>query len=181
MQRFYYRRFEAGSWVDIPGDLYNNFGGADVNPLIRNAINALGYICFISGAMEVALDVPLPLSTTSVLAKWFGIISGIIMTTVHTQDMYDQEGDTLRGRSTLPLVLGDGPARWITAVWMVVWGVLCPNFWHTTLLTRAIGIGLALLVGLRTLAYRSVPSDKVTFLIWNIWVSFVYALPLLQS
>ncbi|KAI1475580.1 UbiA prenyltransferase family [Daldinia eschscholtzii] len=163
------------------GTWYNNFGGADVNPLIRNAINALGYICFISGAMEVALGVPLPLSTTSVLAKWFGIISGIIMTTVHTQDMYDQEGDALRGRRTLPLVLGDGPARWITAVWMVVWGVLCPNFWHTTLPTRTIGMALALLVGLRTLAYRSVPSDKVTFLIWNIWVSFVYALPLLQS
>ncbi|KAI1377901.1 UbiA prenyltransferase family [Hypoxylon crocopeplum] len=161
------------------GMWYNNFGGADTNPLLRNIINALGYICFISGAMEVALGTYLPLSASSGLARWFGVISGIIITTIHSQDMYDQEGDALRGRRTLPLVLDDGPARWIIALWMPVWGVLCPNFWNTTLAARAVSLVLAALVGLRTLAYRNVPSDKVTFVIWNVWVSLIYILPLL--
>lgn len=32
--------------------------------------------------------------------------AGVILTTVHTQDMYDKEGDAARGRQTLPLVMG---------------------------------------------------------------------------
>lgn len=43
------------------GSWYNNLGGADGHPFIRNAINALGYICLTSGAMEAALVAPLPI------------------------------------------------------------------------------------------------------------------------
>lgn len=48
----------------FPGTWYNNFGGVDSHPFVRNAINALGYLCFISGAMKVALGGPIPLSTS---------------------------------------------------------------------------------------------------------------------
>ncbi|KUI72061.1 hypothetical protein VM1G_11830 [Cytospora mali] len=89
------------------GTWYNNFGGADHHPVLRNTINALGYSCFTSGAMEVALAAPLPLSTTGPFSRWFAILAGIILTTVHTQDMYDQEGDAIRNRRTMPLVVGD--------------------------------------------------------------------------
>lgn len=44
------------------GTWYNNFGGADRGLIIRNLINALGYICFTSGAMEVAQKSYLPLT-----------------------------------------------------------------------------------------------------------------------
>lgn len=36
------------------GTWYNNFGGADGHPIMRDAMNALGYMCFASGAMEVS-------------------------------------------------------------------------------------------------------------------------------
>jgi hypothetical protein len=39
--------------------------------------------------------------------------------TLHMQDMYDQAGDSLRDRRTLPLVVGDSSARWMTIVPML--------------------------------------------------------------
>ncbi|KAH8785237.1 UbiA prenyltransferase family [Diaporthe sp. PMI_573] len=164
------------------GTWYNNFGGADSHPIIRNMINALGYLCFISGAMEVALGGPIPLSASgpqSRLLWWFGVLGGMILTTVHAQDMSDQEGDALRGRRTIPLVIGDGPARWTIATSMMVWGLLCPAMWRGSALSWVLTVGLSILVGARTLARRSVSSDKRTFVIWNIWVSTLYILPLL--
>lgn len=167
-----------GLGLFLLGVWYNNLGGADHHPLVRNAINALGYVCFTSGAMEAALGIPLPLSTSPRLIEWLGVIAGIIMTTVHVHDMCDQEGDALRDRRTLPLVIGDMPARWVIAFWMLVWGICCPMFWGTIFAAQVSSLVLAISVGLRTLLYRDVSSDKVTCLIWNIWMSFVYFLPL---
>lgn len=44
----------------VIGSWYNHFAGADRSYLVRNLINALGYVCFTSGAMEVALSFTLP-------------------------------------------------------------------------------------------------------------------------
>jgi 4-hydroxybenzoate polyprenyltransferase len=166
------------------GTWYNNFGGADYHPVLRNSINALGYLCFLSGAMEVALAASLPLTVPGSslrLLRWFVILAGVILTTIHTQDMYDQEGDAIRNRRTMPLVIGDGLARWMTAFSMLVWGIVCPVFWEATLFFWNMSLGLAALVGIRTLVYRSVSTDKRTFVIWNIWVSLLYILPLFSS
>ncbi|KAI1370585.1 UbiA prenyltransferase family-domain-containing protein [Hypoxylon crocopeplum] len=144
---------------------YSRLGGGDSHPLVRNFINAAGYICFTSGAMEVALGTPL--SGDEQLAGWFGIIGGVITTTMHIQDMYDQEGDAGRGRRTMPLVIGDVPARWVIAFWMVIWGIFCLRFWDNTLMIQGIMLVIAMLVGFRTIMYRTVSSDKTTFVIWN--------------
>jgi 1,4-dihydroxy-2-naphthoate octaprenyltransferase len=112
------------------------------------------------------------------LPRWLAVIAGIVITTVHAQDLYDQEGDAARGRRTLPLVLGDAPARWVIAVCMLVWGVVCPGFWNATLTARAVSLGLAGWMALRVLVFRDVSSDRKSFVIWNIWMSFVYILPL---
>ncbi|KAI1142051.1 UbiA prenyltransferase family-domain-containing protein [Hypoxylon sp. FL0543] len=167
-----------GVCLFLLGVWYNNLGGADYHPLIRNAINALGYVCFTSGAMEAALGMPLPFCTSSRLVEWLGVIAGIIVTTVHVHDMYDQEGDALRGRRTLPLVIGDMLARWVTAFWMLIWGICCPIFCGTGFIAQVSGLVLSLSVALRTLLYRNVSSDRLTCLTWNIWMSFVYLLPL---
>ncbi|KAI0205450.1 UbiA prenyltransferase family [Astrocystis sublimbata] len=161
------------------GMWYNRFGGADDEPVIRSGINALGYICFLSGAMEVALDVTLALYHSFYLLSWLGIIAAIIFTTVHSQDFSDQEGDALRGRRTLPLVLGDSPSRWVLAIWMSIWGIVCPSFWGAALPTRILGLALAECVGLRSIMYRNSVRDKTTFFIWNVWICFVYMLPLM--
>ncbi|KAI0544497.1 UbiA prenyltransferase family [Xylaria curta] len=163
----------------VLGVWYNNLGGADYHPLVRNAINALGYICFTSGAMEVAIGRPLPIfSKDSILLKWLGIIAAIIFTTVHTQDMYDQKGDALRGRLTVPIVIGDCLARWMIACWLVIWGLSCPQFWAVSYIAWTGSVGMAVLIAFRTLTFRDVLSDKTTFVIWNVWISLVYVLPI---
>ncbi|KAI2817936.1 hypothetical protein CBS115989_5488 [Aspergillus niger] len=97
---------------------YNNLSGADKNPLVRNCLNALGYMCFLSGALEVALAKRLPLfihnpfrytGPESCLDQWLLIIATVVFSTVHLQDMYDQKGDAIRGRRTLPLRSSESP------------------------------------------------------------------------
>ncbi|KAI0012739.1 UbiA prenyltransferase family-domain-containing protein [Xylariaceae sp. FL0662B] len=158
---------------------YSGFGGGNDHPLLRNFINAAGYVCFTSGAMEAALGVPL--SGHYQQAKWFGIIGGIITTTMHVQDMYDQEGDAGRGRHTMPLAIGDKPARWLIAFWMIAWGIFCPRFWGVASIVQILAVSVAALVAFRTVAFRDVANDKVTFVIWNCWVSLIFTLPAWQT
>ena len=161
------------------GTWYNHFAGADSSYLVRNLINALGYVCFTSGAMEVALGFSLPVKTR--LVEWFGVIAAVIFTTVHLQDMYDQLGDRIRGRRTVPLVIGDGPARWMTAITMIFWGYLCPRFWHSAMRVTALSVLLAGTVAARCLMLRTIEADRLTFKLWNMWMTLVFLLPLLSQ
>ncbi|KAI1323414.1 UbiA prenyltransferase family [Xylariaceae sp. FL0255] len=169
-----------GFFLVLLGTWYNNLGGAENSPFLRNGINSLGYACFLSGALEVALGVPLSSFPSLKLASWLGVIAAIIFTTIHTQDFRDQEGDALRRRRTLPLVLGDAKSRWLVALWMPVWGILCPLMWDIGMFTRLLEFLLAGYVGFRCVRYRSVSADKRTFMLWNLWISFLYVLPLLD-
>ncbi|KAL4811686.1 hypothetical protein BDW67DRAFT_189445 [Aspergillus spinulosporus] len=167
----------------VLGTWYNNLGGADSNPVTRNLINALGYICFTSGSLEVAIQRRLvfSLSDTSCLSRWFLIITGIIFSTVHLQDMSYQVGDARRGRRTVPLVFGDGAARWTISIPMVVWGFVCPAFWGARWYSPAflMSLGLACAISSRVLVIRSVKGDRATFRLWNGWIALVFLMPLL--
>lgn len=175
-----------GAVLVLLGTWYNNFRGADCNPFVRNMINSLGYTCFLTGALETAANQPLFFLVFSQstalslrpLANWVAIIAGIVFTTVHSQDMYDQAGDAARQRKTVPLFIGDAPARWMLAVWMVLWGIACPVFWDAVILARVVCAVLAGTVALRSLLFRDVDSDKRTFVVWNSWMAMIYVLPL---
>ena len=160
------------------GTWYNNFAGGDSSCLVRNFINAVGYVCFTSGAMEVALGSPLPVEPR--LVQWFSMIAAIIFTTVHLQDMYDQIGDRMRGRKTVPLVIGDGPARWTTAVPMMFWGYICPRFWNSATTVVALSVLLAGSVAARSLVLTTIENDRLTFKVWNAWMTLVFLMPLLS-
>ncbi|KAF2763390.1 hypothetical protein EJ05DRAFT_472300 [Pseudovirgaria hyperparasitica] len=163
----------------VLGAWYNNFDGANADPLIRNLINAGGYVCFTSGALEVAIGGARSAEGgAGCLGLWLMVVAGVIATTIQTADMYDQEGDALRGRKTMPLVVGDWYARWTIAVPMGVWGFVCPMFWGVGWFGVCMSGSLAWSVALRTLLLRNVRDDKVTFLIWNVWMSVVFVLPL---
>ena len=161
------------------GTWYNHFAGADSSCVLRNLINALGYVCFTSGAMEVALGFPLPVKTR--LVEWFGVIAAVIFTTIHLQDMYDQLGDRVRGRRSVPLVIGDGAARCMTAITMIFWGYHCPRFWTPALTVIALSLLLAGTVAVRCLSLRTIESDRLTFKVWNVWMTLVFLLPLLSQ
>ncbi|KAL8653588.1 MAG: hypothetical protein Q9210_002006 [Variospora velana] len=100
----------------VLGVWYNDLRGSDGNPLIRNIINGCGFVCFSSGAMQVAIggfqtEVQVSESALQLYGWWFFVIACVVSSTVETQDMPDQRGDAARNRKTIPLVLGDGPAR----------------------------------------------------------------------
>lgn len=162
----------------VLGLWYNDFGGADTSFVIRNFINACGFCCYSSGAMEVALGFPIP--WTPRLVRWFILISGVIFSTVQVQDLYDQDGDRLRGRKTLPLVLGDAQARWITAGSMGVWCLMGPWFWELHWTSYTVSLGLGCLIVLRLLTRRAVRDDRRTFKLWNIWMILTYSLPFIK-
>lgn len=171
--------FRQSITLMVLGCWYNDYGGADTSCIIRNFINACGFVCYSSGAMEVALGYTLPWHAP--LVRWFFIIGAVVFSTVQTQDLYDQAGDKLRGRKTVPLVAGDETARWITVIPIIVWSIFCPSYWNPH---WGFGVAFTLLgylIVLRCLTKRSVSDDKKTFRLWNLWMAFMYSLPLLKS
>lgn len=161
---------------------YNRWGGSEVGPFTRNIITAWGYVCFTSGSLEVACGRPLPLSSSNArLALWLMVLGGVITTTMHTQDLEDQEGDRQRGRRTAPIVWGDAHCRWSIALPMLCWGIFCPWIWGATTLMTILTCTLAFTVACRTLLLRTISADRVTFWVWNAWVSSLYVLPLFSS
>lgn len=159
------------------GYLYNDRKGGDTNFFFRNILNACGFTSFASGALEVALQSPV----NPKLVPWLLIIGSVICTTVHTQDMYDQPGDSAAGRRTVPLVIGDGPARWSIAITMSAWSWLVPAYLGSTVVGYLAPVMLGLLVSTRSLSRRTVQEDKTTFRIYNIWLVSIYLLPFLNS
>lgn len=120
-------------------------------------------------------------SALSKLWRWHLTLGAVIVSTAHFQDMYDQAGDHVRGRRTVPLVVGDSIARLSLAIGVIFWSLLCPYFWESgTNGYACVGL-VGTIVALRILFCRSVPQDKVTFLFWNSWLMCVYALPLSKS
>lgn len=161
------------------GFWYNDCLGADSSFVVRNLINACGFICYASGAMEVALGRPLP--ENIVLNQWFSVVGAVVFSTVQIQDMYDQAGDALRGRRTMPLVVGDAPCRWMIAVPMVFWTCFCPWFWSLGAGAYGAPAILGGTVVVKTLVQRTVKDDAVTFWIYNCWLVSLYLLPMVKS
>lgn len=153
---------------------YNDQDGAE-SCWIRNLINAVGYLSFVYGAVEVAVGSQAHLSAEA--CRWFFLIGAIIFSTVQIQDIPDQEGDGVRGRKTLPLVIGDMPARWTIAVFVPIWSLLAPAFWQLGPSAYILPVMLSCLVAGRIIYTREVEADKMSFKIWNVWVIAIYALP----
>lgn len=166
----------------VLGVSYNDFNLADSSWVSRNAVNGLGFFSFTSGALEVVRAKPLDFASTEDAAtiRWLWLIATVVFSTVQAQDFEDQEGDRLRERKTMPLDLGDTPARLFTAALMIVWSVVCPHFWDLNCLIRSFFFGLGLCYSARVLAFRDVISDKRTFWIWNTWMVALYSLPQLK-
>lgn len=95
--------------------------------------------------------------------------------------MYDQPGDSAAGRKTVPLVIGDGPARWTIAIAMAVWSWVGPVYWGSAAIGYFAPVTLGLLVGFRPVVKKSVEEDRMTFRIYNAWLVIFYVLPLLKS
>lgn len=173
----------GGSWQCIAlvglGHWYNDLKGADSSCITRNFINACGYICFTSGALQVASD-PSAVLSKPVAYQWLLTIGLVIFTTIQSQDMYDQAGDSLRKRWTVPLVVGDSAARWSIAISVGIWSWFCPSFWQLGMKGFASSVILGSGVIWRFLSLRTVKADRASFRIYNMWIISLFMLPLIE-
>lgn len=159
--------------------MYNDLGGADESYAVRNIINAFGFMCYSSGATLVACGFG-EHSLNPVAYQWLAMIGGIVFSTLQMQDMADQEGDQARGRGTLPLVHGDGTARWTIIGPVMMWSMVCPMFWNLHRYAYVVPLALGATVSLRLFFLRTVDADKRTWKLWNAWISSIYLLPLIK-
>ena len=157
---------------------YNDWGGAD-HPVARNLINACGFICYASAALDIVAGSPRTFMQPTTL-HWLAIIAAVVFSTIHIQDLRDQAGDRLRGRPTIPLLVGDALGRWTIVIPIAFWSLACPRYWQLGwsgyVLLVAIGVAI---VG-RTLWKRGVEDDRRTFKLWSAWLVAVYTLPLMK-
>lgn len=157
---------------------YNDGGGAH-NPIFRNLINACGFVLYASAAIDIVATAPLSTYTLTIF-QWLAVIGGVVLTTIQIQDLRDQAGDSLRGRPTLPISIGDGNARWTVIVPILFWSTFPPFFWRLDVG----GYGLTVLTGAFTIGrlcfLRTSEGDRTTFKIWSLWLVSIYSLPLIK-
>lgn len=157
--------------------VYNDLQGGDENHILRDLINALALMCFSTGATIVACGHPqYSLNTTAY--QWIAMKGMILFSSMHIQDMRDQQGDRAKGRSTRPLIVGDSIARWTIAGPVMFWSFACPWFWRVNGGWFMVPVTFGALTSFRILKFRAVESDNLTYKIWNIWMSSIYLLPL---
>lgn len=176
--------------------MYNDLGGGDDGWAQRNVIIAAAFGLYNLGSVKVASGARLS-GLTPGAVLWILVISAVILTTMHVQDLKDQEGDERRGRRTAPHVLGDGKARWTIAIPVGAWSVFCTAFWgfrghdgskdrgETVLSAPLMVIGayivlLGAWVAFRCVALRTPASDRATWQLWAFWTASLYALPCLH-
>lgn len=159
--------------------IYNDLGGGDDNWIVRNVVIAFAFSQYNKGSMRVASEIGF-----SVSAKtwwWLLMTSGVIGTTMHVQDMKDQEGDRARNRHTAPLVIGDGPTRWTIAIPTAIWSIVCPMFWQLDLFGYILPVGVGATIVLRILLLRGFAADKRTWWLWTAWTAIIWLMPLFKE
>ena len=159
--------------------MYNDLGGADENYIVRNLINACGFVCYSSGATIVAAGyVQNELNRNAYV--WLAVVGAIVFSTLQMQDMADMEGDAARGRRTLPLVHGETFARWSIALPVALWSLICPRFWGSGVIGFGISVAAGSILVFRILVLSGPMAYHWTWVIWCLWTMILYLLPLLK-
>jgi 4-hydroxybenzoate polyprenyltransferase len=160
--------------------MYNDLGGADEHHHIRNLINALALSCFNSGAAIVAIGHG-EHALNDRGYSYLVILAAMIFSTIATQDMPDMPGDATRGRKTLPLVYGHVVARWVIAIPILFWSLICPAFLDTDISGYMFSLLLGSIFAFHLLAFRTNAADKVSWKMWSVWALMLFSLPLFKN
>lgn len=151
----------------------------------RNLCNALGYAAFNAGATYVACGTsPIFLKTSKRMMILYAeecslsnrtllaqlISSLIVLTTIHSQDFEDVEGDRIQGRRTLPLVFPQA-SRTIMVILLPAWSLFLSFYWRSGSLYCATLLGLGIALAARYLFLRSQKSDRMSYILYNVRMS----------
>ncbi|KAF2756594.1 hypothetical protein EJ05DRAFT_502092 [Pseudovirgaria hyperparasitica] len=163
--------------------MYNDLAGSDELYIIRNAINALGFMCYSSGSAAVAVGHG-EHDLNSRAYQWIALVGAVVFSTLSMQDMPDIPGDRTKGRKTLPLVHPEIVARWAIGVPVFIWSVYLSVYWELHV-DQQIIFGAVVAVGAvlaaRVIFMRGIQADKGSWKMWCAWTGFLYALPMIKN
>ena len=140
--------------------MYNNLQGGNDSFIQRKMIISLAFGSYNGGSLRVASGVGHTLRESGF--HWISIITAVIFSTMHIQDLKDTAGDQARNRQSAPLVLGDNMARWTIAVPILAWSVLCPLYLRLGLLAFVMPVTTVAYVAFRTLWMPDPQVDRMT-------------------
>ncbi|CAI7623082.1 unnamed protein product [Penicillium glandicola] len=162
--------------------MHNDLDGSG-NPILKNLYTTLGIVCYSSGAAAVASSHIYSghHGLNSLGWTWMTVIGAIILTTTHVQDFRDRKGDEATGRRTLPLVIGDSPSRWLSAVIILASSLGCSVFWQANMAGYLVVNGMGSLLAVRLLVYRSEAADRLSWNLWPIWIISIFIIPVLST
>lgn len=174
--------YTLGTWnegllVQVLSYYYNELKGGD--GLLRDVIIAVSYGLANQKSLKLAIGLHNAISTQGHI--WTTIISVVILTTMHVQDLKDQKGDSRLGRKTMPLVLGDGLCRVILAFFVPFWLLVSVFFWKLRMIWSLFPCILAAIISVRVLVRQEQQQDARTRRLWCLWHASLYALPLLSN
>lgn len=159
--------------------MYNDLGGCDAHYVVRNFLIAVGYGLYSSIALRSMLEPGYDLTPKGM--HWLGLITFVMFTTQHICDIKDVEGDRLRGRRSAPVVLGEANCRWSVALPVLVCSAGCVKSIGLGWKSYAMTMGVGGIVAVRTIAYRNVKADRLTWKIWAAWTCVLFVLPLVEN
>jgi hypothetical protein len=165
--------FLTATWV------YNDLKVCDDGWIQRNFMAALGSWIHNRGSLKVAIGGG-GLSTaaiTNIGDIWGLMTGGVIMTTMHIQDLKDMLGDKSRGRLTAPILFGEYITRWTLAIPIFLWGPLCALFWNVWIAAIPAMI-LGTYVAFRCVSLSGNMEEKLTWHVWCFWTAVLYFIPL---
>ncbi|PSN65036.1 hypothetical protein BS50DRAFT_635861 [Corynespora cassiicola Philippines] len=159
--------------------LYNDLRGGDEDWILRNGIIAAAFALYNTGSIKIAAGIGFSQHSalTRVGWEWVVVISGVIFTTMHVQDLKDQEGDRARSRRSAPFVLGDLVARQSISLPVIFWSCFCPWFWGCRLIGM-VPVMIGAFVAWRCINLKGKKADRRTWELWALWTAVLYSSPL---
>ncbi|MCJ1263668.1 hypothetical protein MMC22_003538 [Lobaria immixta] len=159
---------------------YNEWRGAE-SPFLRNLLNGAGFLCFMSGPLEIlAIGSGSSLLGYPRAVQWLALLVFANITTIHTQDFRDVVGDKLRNRRTIPLAIGDASARWLVVIGVILCSCVAPAFWQVGLAGFLLPASTGLVMVFNLLWKRTLEADSFTWKLWPVWITSLFFLPLIK-
>jgi 4-hydroxybenzoate polyprenyltransferase len=152
--------------------MYDELGYAG-HFITKNICGIFGYVTFELGATAI-MSRPSSMDNIAIRAVFFSGL--LICTTLQAQDFADVAGDLMIGRKTFPIYAPEF-SRKFTLVALVFWSWFSGCFWDLSLYCRVPLIILGSIVGARFYLLRSVEDDKMSYILFNLWLMVVHALP----
>ena len=159
--------------------MYNDLRGGDEDFVLRDLIIAVAFAVYNEGSLRIACGTDH--CVTPAGFRWIALISAVVFTTMHIQDLKDVDGDLARERRTLPIVFGSDTARRTVATSVLFWAVFCPLYLRLGVVGHALPVTLGGLVALKTLREKGPESDHRSWQLWAGWLMCLYALPLFRA